>query len=655
MSVSGATECVYFSDEHGLLDQLATLRRRWWMLPVAPVLFFFVASLFAHFAAFHGWIELSLWFTDWATILLNIALLAVIALLFYALTNRLRLACGMALALACVASLTHWLKVAVRGGPLYPWDLLLVGETAHVMDWGALRGYWPNLLLLAVAVPAVVITWLLLPRLGPARVAVRLAIGAACLAFFASLFVPGYSALKPFRNRILQMTWNPNHCYARAGVLLAFSANVQDYVVPAPEGYSARAVLDIYDAADLAREDGATASGEPGRAQPPAGVRGGGPINLILVLSESFSNPTALGGVTFGSDPIPTFRQIARDGGRVDLITPVFGGGTCDAELEVLTGCNMAFFPPGVAPYKSYIRQPLPSLASELRQQGYLTLALHAVVKSYFNDCQVQPRLGFEQLHPATRWQRVEKIQHYVTDASTSREVIYKADEASASGKPFFICVNTMETHWPFPADRYYNRTELADLEAPHLSPASRETLETYVCGLRRADQALAMLVEHFRDDPRPTMIVFYGDHLPALGLDNAVWRQTGLWRQGGDPLTLRTVPAVFWSNCGLALPPHQPKRMSMCYLAPLILQTMGQPRGPFFRFLETCRQRYPVFSVSGCLDAAGRAIPLADVLAGDLARDYRMLQYDRVFGEQHFRALTGPPPPSDPQNPFAD
>ena len=47
-------------------------------------------------------------------------------------------------------------------------------------------------------------------------------------------------------------------------------------------------------------------------------------------------------------------------------------------------------------------------------------------------------------------------------------------------------------------------------------------------------------------------------------------------------------------------------------------------------------------------------AIP-ADVRAGDLAHDYRILQYDRVFGEQYFRALTGPPPPSDPQNPFDD
>ncbi len=645
MSVAGAKQCVYFSDEHGLLDQLATLRQRRWMLPLAPVLFFFVASLFAHFAAFHGWIELFLWFTDWQTILLNIALLGVFALLFFALTNRLRLACGLAFGLAFVASLTHWLKVAVRGGPLYPWDLLLVGETAHVMDWGALWGYWPNLILLVLAVPAVVVTWLLLPRLRPARASVRLGTGAVCVAFFASLFVPSYSALGPFRERILQMTWNPTHTYARAGVLLAFSANVQDYTVPAPEGYCAQAVEDIYAAADAARDD------RPALAD----AKGDAPVNLILVLSESFSDPTALPGVTFGSEPIPTFRTIARNGGRVDLVAPVFGGGTCDAELEVLSGCNMAFFPPGVAPYKCYIRQPLPSLASMLRRQGYLTVSLHAVVKSYFNDCEVQPRLGFEQFHPATQWQHVEKIQFYVTDASTSREVIHKADQASAAGKPFFICVNTMETHWPFPPDRYYNRTELADLTAPHLSPASRETLETYVCGLRRADGALAMLVEHFRADPRPTMIVFYGDHLPALGENYGVWRETGLWRAGGDPLAVRTVPAVFWSNCGITLPRDTPKRMSMCYLGPLILRAMGRPVEPFFRFLETCRQRYPVLSVSGCVDAAGQAVPLADVRASDLAKNYRMLQYDRVFGEQHFRALTGPPPPSDPQNPFAD
>ena len=395
---------MHFSDEHGLGDQLARLSRRWWMIPIAPVLFFSATAVFAHFAAIHGWVELFLWFSDGVTILLNIALLAVFTLFFYALTGRVRLACGMAFLVTFTASLAHWMKVSVRGGPLYPWDLALVGETAHVMDWSCLLGYWPNLLMLILVVPALAVTWLLLPRLPRAKLPTRLAALAVCVAFFASLPFPTYSALRPFHNRILQRTWTQNQTYARAGVLLAFTAQIQNYLVPEPEGYTRQAVDDR-----LAPYARATSQPTTTTTTQPAARD----VNVILVLSESFWDPTVLPGVTFGDgDPIPTFHRLAREFGRLDVVCPVFGGGTCDAELEVLSGCNMAFFPHGSAPYKYYLRQPLPSLASILRKQGYLTVSIHAVLESYFNDCEVQPRLGFEDFHPASKWKRVEKVQH---------------------------------------------------------------------------------------------------------------------------------------------------------------------------------------------------------------------------------------------------
>ena len=637
--MSTTTSLKSYAGPGGLLDRLAQLRRRPWMMPLAPLFFFFVTALCAHFAAIHGVVEFALWFSDGVVILLNILLIGVFVLFFYSLTNRLRLACGITFTMMLLLSLTHWLKMAIRGGPFYPWDFALAFETAHVMDFGCLSAYWPNLLLLLGAGPAVIIAWHLLPQKGGTRLWIRAIMLAACLAVFTSWFFPGYSVYRPVHDRILEMTWNPNRSYARAGVALAFTAEIQNYFVPQPEGYDRDAVMGVY--ASLA----ASAESKPARAAAPAE-----PINLIVILGEAFWDPTVLPGVTFGSDPIPTARRLGKQFGRLDLVCPVFGGGTCDSELEMLSGCNMAFFPPGAAPYKYYIRQPLPSLASVLRKRGYMTISVHAVEVSYFNDCEVQPRLGFEIFHPATEWKRVEKVQHYVNDASTFREVARLADTLD---KPFFISVNTMEGHWPFPPDRYYNRTDLADLDAPGLSSDSRTALETYVCSIRKTDLALAGLIEHFKGVSSPTMIVLYGDHLPALGEDYRVFRESGYLGKGpGDPLRLKTVPAVFWSNFGVKVPR---RRLSMCYAAPLILETMGVERPPFFRFLETCRREYPVFSVSGCVDAGGRPVALTRVLDSEIARKYRLLQYDRVFGEQYFRALTGPAPPSDPQNPFDD
>jgi len=629
--------------EQSTLYKLARLRRQRWMAPVAPILFFLATALFAHFAAIHGWIELCLWFSDYATILLSVALLGVFTLLFYSLTGYLRLACAMTFVVTFTASLAHWMKVAVRGGPLYPWDLALIGETAHVMDWSCLLGYWPNLIMLILVTPAVVLAWLALPRLPRGKILPRLVALVVCGAFFASLPFPEYSALRPFHNRILQRTWTQNQSYARAGVLLAFIAQIQNYFVPEPDGYDEAAVVDLL-------EPYARPTSQPAASSPPIEN-----VNVILVLSESFWDPTVLPGVTYGDgDPIPTFHRLAREFGRVDMVCPVFGGGTCDSELEVLSGCNMAFFPHGSAPYKYYIRKPLPSLASILRKRGYFTAAIHAVSESYFNDCEVQPRLGFEDFHPATEWDHVDKIEYYITDRATCTEAIRVADQAAKQNKPFFISVNTMETHWPYPPDRYHNRVELANLKAPGLSAKSRAMLETYVCGLRKADASLKLLVDHFANDPRPTVIVFYGDHLASLGEGYDFYHEAGLANgDDTDPLLFRTVPAVFWGNCGIMLSSEDRTRISMCYLAPMILRTVRQPMPPFFHFLEACREQYPVFSISGCVDAKGDHVATDTVLKSKFGGDYRLLQYDRVFGGQYFRKYAGPPPPSDPQNPF--
>ena len=616
--------------------RLTRLRQHRWTPFWALPLFCFLTALWAQIAAVNSAEGLVLWFSDCLIIVLNIALMGVFVLFFYALTNRLRLACAVTFIMAFGLSVAHWMKLAVRGVALFPWDLALVPETAHVMDWGCLRGYWPNALGLLALAPAVVAAWLVLPTRRRARPWFRLAAAVLCTAFFASLFSRTYCFYRPLHDRILQLTWNQNRSYARAGVLLAFTAEIQNYFVPCPEDYTREAVMGVYDA--LGPED------DP----PPDAPGPDRPVNLILILGEAFWDPTALPGVTFGSDPIEAIRRQCR---RIDLVSPVYGGGTCNAELEVLSGCNMAFFPPGAAPYSCYIRRPLPSLASVLRKRGYFTAAVHAVEVSYFNDCEVQPRLGFERYHPATEWEHVEKASYYITDAAAFREAVRITDQLD---KPFFISVNTMETHWPFPADRYYDRAEVADLKAPALTAKARTILETFVCGVRRTDYALAELIARFRDDPRPTMIVLYGDHLPALGEDYRVFRESGFWSEKtADPLRMRTVPALFWSNFPMKLPDRQ--TMSMCYVPPLILRAMRVPLPPFFRFLEACKRRYPVLSVSGCVDAAGRHVPLADVLRTDIAHDYRLLQYDRVFGEQYFRALAGPPPPADPQNPFDD
>ena len=55
----------------------------------------------------------------------------------------------------------------------------------------------------------------------------------------------------------------------------------------------------------------------------------------------------------------------------------MFGGGTCNTEFEFLTGMTMKFLPPGVSVYQTMVVNPLESLATTMREQGYQSIAFH--------------------------------------------------------------------------------------------------------------------------------------------------------------------------------------------------------------------------------------------------------------------------------------
>ena len=68
--------------------------------------------------------------------------------------------------------------------------------------------------------------------------------------------------------------------------------------------------------------------------------------DIIVVMSESFWDPTKLPGVTITPDPIPTVRAL-RSG---SMFSPEFGGMTANIEFEALTGFSNAFLPAAASP-----------------------------------------------------------------------------------------------------------------------------------------------------------------------------------------------------------------------------------------------------------------------------------------------------------------
>lgn len=511
------------------------------------------------------------------------AVLGALWVSLWAATHRAKLAAAVLLVLWIPPAIANAAKLASLDLPLLPLDLYRAGDVASVFHAGLLRpGGWLKFVLLAALAAPLALSFAVMPS-PKRRPRTRLAAGAAAAAFLASLFLP---ATNVFALAFPRQTWDARATCERNGFVVFLAMNCRVVRAEEPPGYGPEAVARI-----VAALPPSTAKISDLRP------------NVVVILSESFCDPTEIPGLAFDADPVPTLHQLQRDFGRLDLVSPVFGGLTCNAEFEVLTGLSMRAFPEPDAAWVDSATRPVPSLASILRGRGYRALALHAIGGMH-NDVQVQPLLGFEKCIPAEEWAFRDRIDTWrVTDDAVTREIVRRSRELP---RPWFLCVNTMEGHAPYDAAKYGGATGGIRFTKP-FSPEAREMLTAYAVGLNRADRALAALLESFRDTKEPTLVFFYGDHRPQLGDNLLAWREAGLAEQGSSSLPMRTVPAALWNNFGKRLPEFGGP-VAMSRVLPVLLDLAEIEKPAHVRVAE-------------------QADP----------EDSRLMQYDLLFGKRYF------------------
>lgn len=511
-------------------------------------------------------------------------------------------------------------KSLYLGDPLYPTDFLyarqifallplLVRErpmTAVAMIVGIVLG-----------LSLLVFGWRMWRRRVPAlshkgRLA-RLTLAVPLLAFFVSIM--DYATFSWTRDRlqIIPMMWDQKENYASNGFALAFALNVPMAHVTAPAGYSERTISAI------ARPDVAATMPD----EKP---------DIIMVMSESFWDPTILPNVSIKPDPIPTVREL-RSG---SMFSPEFGGMTANVEFEALTGFSNAFLPAGSIPYQQYVRAPVPSLATFLKSQGYATRAIHPGTNWFWNRTPVYADFGFDDFKSEENLPPMEKRGPLASDASMTDEIIREADDTD---DPFFFFAVSLQNHGPYEPSRYADATHAVD--AP-TSQWARDSLQSYAEGAADADRGLARLVEWASKRQRPTVIVFFGDHLPPLG---PVYVETGFLRNNVAPRREPSpeaarlhheTPLVIWSN--RSGPARDMGPVSPAFLPLHVLTTAGISHPYYTGFLGEVAGRYHVVDRNLLLTPTGEAtVDWSRAKEVDPAiRDFRLLQYDMMFGKRH-------------------
>ncbi|QFY60173.1 LTA synthase family protein [Rhizobium grahamii] len=459
--------------------------------------------------------------------------------------------------------------------------------------------------------------WRHLPRVSHKARVRRLCLGLPVIFAFGSLM--DYSQYSWIRDRlqVVPMMWDQKENYRSNGFILAFIFNVPMADVAAPSGFGSQA-LDAIPARNYGYLRGP--SEKP---------------DVIMLMSESFWDPTRLNSVTLSADPMPNIR--AAQSGYV--FSPEFGGMTANVEFEALTGFSNAFLPYGSIPYQQYIRTDVPSLATFFRSEGYVARALHPFSGWFWNRNEVYKDFGFEEFRSEETMPAMEKRGIFASDDSLMKEIMQEADGLD---RPFFFFGVTLQGHGPYEPNRYANNS--IDIQG-NLNDAERATLTTYTQGIKEADDSFRMLTEWASKRDRETIIILWGDHLPPLG---SVYMTTGYMP---DQVATRKAPVevmkkehetplVIWSNrkgsksdVGTVSPSMLPYHL---------LKFAGYEHPYYTGFLGRMQKKYPIVDRYQLIARDGTPTPdwvLKPAGLDPLVRDYRYLQHDIMFGKAQSRA----------------
>lgn len=378
--------------------------------------------------------------------------------------------------------------------------------------------------------------------------------------------------------------------------------------VKEPEGYS-RELVDSYlaDYQDV---------------QKPEGIQ---PTNIIMVMNEAFSDLRTV-GMNPAINVMPFIDSLDEKTIEGSLYVSIFGGGTCNTEFEALTGNTLAFLSPGAYPYTENVSKPLFSLASYFKKLGYATEAFHANEPQNWNRNRVYPNLGFEIFHSIKDYEDFGEMTylHNLPADITDYRYLNAVDEQLLN-QPRFLFNVTMQNHSGY--ERWLD-VEKADSVSENGNDLYVDA-QIYLSLIKASDDEVCQLVETYRDSDEPTMIIFFGDHQPALPQPaiNEIYTELTSY--------LDNFKSKFFIWTNYDSPSMHNMGISANYLPWLILDQGNFPLPPYVKMLKEVYAKYPVISSQGVIDIDGNIYTgVAEVMDDPLIRKYQHIQYANLFDE---------------------
>lgn len=313
--------------------------------------------------------------------------------------------------------------------------------------------------------------------------------------------------------------------YEDYGLPYCFSASLFNTGISEPNGYTKKAMAKI----DKDGELNQTATSRSSDELP----------NIIVVQLESYFDVANAEFFTTSEDACPNLHNLYQNYSNGYFKVPSVGAGTANTEFEVLTGMNLRYFGPGEYPYKTYSKKhPTESAATALASLGYGTHALHDNTGNFYSRANVFNNMGFDTFTSKefmnvlqtteNGWAKDEILTHHIMEAMDTTK------------QEDFVFTVSVQGHGNYP--------ETQVIENPKIKvegiedEALKNKWEYYVNQVYEMDQFVGDLIKAVEERNEPSVVVFYGDHLPTMGLKAEDLKSRYLYNTN----------YVIWDNIGL-------------------------------------------------------------------------------------------------------
>lgn len=516
-----------------------------------------------------------------------------------------------------ILGFANYLKMSYRQEPIYPDDLKMITEFNLLKDMTGTPIFIVLILLAILAFGGVV--WAIVRSFKKDRTfqiyrILTLIMTVAMMGYFSNFNNPNNLLRKAYNQTALWIPYSQKMNYYNTGFIGGFLYNLKVEPMERPEGYSKEKINEItekYQA--IADEKNQTASDE----QP----------NIIYVMSESFSDPSHLNGVTVTGDPLADYREVANQTYSGRMLSQNYGGGTANIEFEALTGLSMALFNGQMTtPYTMLVPKldQLPSLVSTLNAQNYRTTAIHPYNTSMYKREDVYQTLGFDSFISEGNMTYTDTIDNnpYISDESAYKEIL---DLLKDEQTPQFVHLVTMQTHMP-----YAGKYSQLDFSATTEDDTGTDTLNNYLQDIAYSSQALKAFTEALKDTPRRTLVVFWGDHLPGIYSDEI--------KNKNEKQALHQTEFLMFDTAGeLEKGETNDAVTSPFYFAANLLEQTNQKTTGFYQLLLEMESAIPAFERELYFQNGqwGKEAQLNQAQE-EVYEAYRLIQYDLVSGEQY-------------------